>query len=97
MAMGSAWALETAVKYPNAAIDGFDFSDEQFSPLYGVQNVRLTVHNCFEPFPPEFLGRYDIVHARFWLCLVNNPDAPVLPKNLMTLLSKLFSLWPFQN
>ncbi|MCJ1405147.1 hypothetical protein MMC11_008373 [Xylographa trunciseda] len=82
----AAWALETAIKYPGVAVDGFDISSEQFSPLYSISNVRLIVHDCFEPFPPEFVGQYDIVHARFWLCLVNNPDAPVLLRNLMTLL-----------
>ena len=75
------------MKYPNATIDGFDISDEQFSPLYSISNVRLFTHDCFEPFPTEFIGQYDIVHVRFWLCLVNNPDAPVLLKNLMSLLS----------
>ena len=84
----SAWVLETAVKYQDATIDGFDISDEQFSPLYGISNVRLIIHDCFEPFPPEFLGQYDTVHARFWLCITNNPDGPVLLKNLMSLLSK---------
>ncbi|MCJ1306229.1 hypothetical protein MMC08_009047 [Hypocenomyce scalaris] len=86
----AAWALETAVKYENAAINGFDKSDEQFSPLYSVSNVRLVIHNCFEPLPPEFLGQYHVIHARFWLCLMNNPDAPVMLKNLMTLLSRWF-------
>ncbi|MCJ1240313.1 hypothetical protein MMC14_008314, partial [Varicellaria rhodocarpa] len=52
----ASWALETGVKYPNATIDGFDISDEQFSPLYSISNVQLVVHNCLEPFPPEFLG-----------------------------------------
>ncbi|KAF6222573.1 hypothetical protein HO133_000618 [Letharia lupina] len=82
----AAWALETAAKYPNATIHGFDISDEQFSPLYTISNVRLVVHDCFKEFPAEFVEQYDVVHARFWLCLVNNPDAPVLLKNLMSLL-----------
>ncbi|MCJ1479796.1 hypothetical protein MMC13_008482 [Lambiella insularis] len=82
----AAWALETATKYPSATVDGFDISDEQFSPLYSISNVRLIVHDCFKPFPSAYLGQYDIVHARFWLCLVNNPDAPELLKNLITLL-----------
>lgn len=74
------------MRLPSAQVDGFDISDEQFSPLYGFRNVRLVVHDCFQPFPPEFREQYDIVHARFWLCLVNNPDAPPLLQNLLTLL-----------
>ena len=82
------------MKYPNATIQDFDVSDEQFSPLYTISDVRLVVHNCFKEFPAEFVDQYDIVHARFWLSLVNNSDSPVLFKNLISLLGGSFLLHP---
>ena len=82
-----AWALEVATTFPMAQVHGFDVSDEQFSPLYNIKNVTLSVHDAFEPFPPEFVGHFDIVHVRFFLCLVNDAVAPALVENLTTLLS----------
>ena len=84
----SIWALELAAQLPNTtSIDCFDISAEQFPPITSrPSNVHLHVHDCFKPFPAEFLGSFDMVHARFWLCLVNNPDAPDLLKNLISLL-----------
>ena len=49
-------------------------------------NLYLHVQDCFKPFPAEFIGSFDIVYARFWLCLVNDPDASDLLKNLISLL-----------
>ena len=82
-----AWALEVATTFPNAQVHGFDVSDEQFSPSYNIKNMTLSVHDAFEPFPSEFVGQFDIVHVRFFLCLVNDAVAPVLVENLATLLS----------
>ncbi|MCJ1324444.1 hypothetical protein MMC10_001106 [Thelotrema lepadinum] len=82
----AAWALEVATTFPMAQVHGFDVSDEQFSPLYNIKNVTLSVHDAFEPFPPEFVGHFDIVHVRFFLCLVNDAVAPALVENLTTLL-----------
>jgi len=41
-----------------------------------------------EEIPAEFVGRYDLVHARFLLGLVKNNDPIPLLRNLMKLLSK---------
>ncbi|KAL8822672.1 MAG: hypothetical protein Q9191_006596 [Dirinaria sp. TL-2023a] len=82
------WALEVAAELPDTVrIDGFDISADQFAPAQSrPSNVHLHVHDCFKPFPHEFLGSYDVVHARFWLCLVNDPDAADFLKNLVSLL-----------
>ena len=82
-----AWALEVATLFPNAQVHGFDVSDEQFSPSYNIKNLTLSVHDAFEPFPQQFVGHFDIVHVRFFLCLVNDAVAPALVENLATLLS----------
>jgi hypothetical protein len=51
--------------------------------------VQFWTHNCFEPFADEYLGRFDIVNAQFWLCIVNDDVADKLLDNFLTLLSKM--------
>ena len=84
----SIWPLELAAKLPSSVrIDGFDISPDQFPPPSSrPENLHLHVHDAFTPFAPEYLGAFDVVHARFWLCIVNNPDAPVLLEKLISLL-----------
>ena len=80
--------MEVAAQLPDTArIDAFDISGDQFAPATSrPANLHLHLQDCFKPFPAEFVGSFDIVHARFWLCLVNNPDAPELLKNMVSLL-----------
>ena len=80
--------MEVAAKLPDTVrIDGFDISGDQFAPATSCpDNLHLHVHDCFKPFPSEFVGAFDIVYARFWLCLVNNPDASDLLKSMVSLL-----------
>lgn len=82
------WALEVAALLPDTVrIDGFDISPSQFVPTSAKpSNLHLHLHDCFKPFPTEFIGKFDVVHARFWLCLVNGPDAPDLLRNFVSLL-----------
>ncbi|MCJ1385651.1 hypothetical protein MMC17_008774 [Xylographa soralifera] len=82
------WSLETAAELPaTVKIHGFDISPHQFPPATSLpNNVHLHAHDCFKPFPSTFLRTFDVVHARFWLCLVNNPDAPALLTSLVSLL-----------
>lgn len=84
------WALELANELSSSArIDGFDISPGQFTPQAWCGNhVHLLTHDAFKPFPPEYLGQYDIVHIRFFGLIANNEDAEPLLKNLITLLSK---------
>ena len=84
----SIWALEVAAQLPDTVrIDGFDISGDQFVPATSRPgNLNLHLQDCFKPFPAEFVSSFDVVHARFWLCLVNNPDAPDLLKNMVSLL-----------
>ncbi|TGO48570.1 hypothetical protein BOTNAR_0468g00040 [Botryotinia narcissicola] len=74
------WACDLASKLPETVrIDGFDISDAQYPALgFLPKNVHLYVHDGFEDYPAEFLEQYDIVNARFWLCIVNDPDAKPL-------------------
>lgn len=81
------WVSEVAAGLPNAEFDAVDISADQFPPEpFRAPNVRFWTHNCFEPFPDEYLGKFDIVNARFWLCIVNDDVADKLLDNFLTLL-----------
>ncbi|MCJ1290880.1 hypothetical protein MMC34_002422 [Xylographa carneopallida] len=82
------WSLKTAASLPpNVQIHGFDISPHQFPPATSLpNNLHLHTHDCFQSFAPNFLHSFDVVHAQFWLCLVNDPDAPTLLTNLISLL-----------
>jgi chemotaxis methyl-accepting protein methylase len=86
------WVSEVAASLPNAKFDAVDISADQFPPeSFRAPNVHFWTHNCVEPFPDEFLGKFDIVNARFWLCIVNDDVADKLLDNFLTLLSKCTS------
>jgi hypothetical protein len=40
-----------------------------------------------EPFPEEYLGKFDIVAVKFWLCILNDGVAEKVLDNFLTLLS----------
>lgn len=50
-------------------------------------NVRFKYLDLQEELPSAFVGRYDLVHARFLLGLVKNNDPVPILQNLMKLLS----------
>ena len=86
--LGSIWASEVAARFPDTVrIDGFDISGDQFAPMTCCpSNLHLHVQDCFKPFSAESVGSFDLVHARFLACVVNNLNAPALLKNMVTLL-----------
>ena len=88
IAQSRIWALELATWLTSSPrFDGFDISPGQIPPPSFIPASRhLYAKDAFTIFPPEDCGMFNIVHARFWQCLVNNPDTPVLLENLASLL-----------
>jgi hypothetical protein len=85
----SIWLLEAAEDYPNAeALEGLDIALHQAPPEHLLpDNVRFKYLDLQDELPEEFVGRYDLVHARFLLGLVKNNDPTPILKNLLKLLS----------
>lgn len=85
----SIWLLEAAEDYPNAeALEGLDIALHQAPPEHLLpDNVRFKYLDLQEELPSEFVGRYDLVHARFLLGLVKNNDPVPILRNLLKLLS----------
>ncbi|KAF2729478.1 S-adenosyl-L-methionine-dependent methyltransferase [Polyplosphaeria fusca] len=81
------WAGEMAKALPHAKFDAVDISADQYPPeAFRYSNTSFWTHDCFEPFPDEYIGAFDIVNIRFWLCIINDDVAEKLTKNFLTLL-----------
>ncbi|KAH8669059.1 S-adenosyl-L-methionine-dependent methyltransferase [Xylariales sp. PMI_506] len=63
---------ELASDLPDAQLDGFDISADQF-PAEIPARIELHIANCKEPFPPEFIGRFDVIFLR---CMVTVLEPP---------------------
>ncbi|KAL1590557.1 hypothetical protein WHR41_00607 [Cladosporium halotolerans] len=82
------WLLEAAEEYPNAdGLDGLDIALHQAPPKHLLpRNVQFKHLDLHQEIPAEFVGQYDLVHARFLLGLVRNNDPVPLLQNLLKLL-----------
>jgi chemotaxis methyl-accepting protein methylase len=74
---------------PDARIDGFDISGDQFPPKDLMpENLHFYEHDCFQPFAPEFQNQYDVVNIRFFAPVMNSSKVEPVLKNFLSLLSK---------
>ncbi|TRX97283.1 hypothetical protein FHL15_002077 [Xylaria flabelliformis] len=79
------WAVSVAQELPNAQIRGFDIDKSKFMTNLPSQ-VELQYGDILSPFPSEFLGKFDLVHARFLVAILRKEDWVPIARNLMTLL-----------
>jgi SAM-dependent methyltransferase len=88
IATGTAiWPLDVASEYPDSAVDGYDISLKQCPPRDFLPRIRkLGEWDIFEEPPEEMCGRYDIVHVRLVIFVVQNNDPRSIIRNLMKLL-----------
>jgi hypothetical protein len=73
---------------------GFDISDLQFPTLSVDQNSRFKfiVHDARNPFPEEYIGKFDLVHLRLLMWALPADDVDTVVANLYSLLSKFFHM-----
>lgn len=70
-------------------MDGLDIALHQAPPKHLLpDNVNFKYLDLHEDVPPEFVGQYDLVHARFLLGLVKNNDPVPLLEKLLKMLSE---------
>ncbi|KAL9640527.1 MAG: hypothetical protein Q9204_000674 [Flavoplaca sp. TL-2023a] len=83
----SLWACELATKLDQSArVDAFDISDAQYpAAAFRPKNVHFYLHNWFRDYKAEFREQYDIVHARFLMCSVDDSNARLLLQKLLSL------------
>lgn len=85
----SNWLTHVHRELPHARLDGFDSSLEQFPPKgWWPPNVTLEYLDALKPIPQELHGKYDIVHVRLFLFVIQNGDPRPLLDNAMHMLSK---------
>ena len=81
---------------PSTHFDGFDISDAQYPPQnwYGPK-TKLQKLDIFKPLPEELVGKYDVVHLRFFMTIAKDSDIGVALGNLRRMLSMFFLLLIF--
>lgn len=64
---------------------GFDISPDQFPKTHGPE-FNFHIHDATKPFPPEYLGTFDLVHARFLVGAFKTPQIKPVITNVLGLL-----------
>lgn len=81
------WLTEVARQMPDATFYGFDVNLSQAPPKEWLpSNVDLVHWNMFDEVPEDMLGRFDIVHVRLLILVVQNSDPRNVIRNLVNML-----------
>ncbi|KAL4941976.1 hypothetical protein BDV06DRAFT_193277 [Aspergillus oleicola] len=81
------WLRELAKTLPpTAQLDGFDLSDSMFARVNLPANINFYHQNLLEPFPEEFLDKYDVLNVRVMVVALSSEEWGLAVRNLMTLL-----------
>ena len=82
------WMLDLTPSLPaNVSLDGMDISLVQAPPTAWLPpNVSLREWDLFSPVPADLVGKFDVVHIRLVLLVIQNNDAAPAIRNLAALL-----------
>ena len=88
VATGTAiWLTDLAREVNDAHLDGFDLELEQAPPSQWLPaSIKLRTWNIFNEVPAAFLEKYDIVHVRLLVLVVQNSDPRPILRNLIKML-----------
>lgn len=83
----SIWLLDIAKSLPNATLDGYDIdlSNTPATPWL-PKNITLSNWSIFDPVPEHLVGKYDVVHLRLLILVVENSDPTPVIRNVARLL-----------
>ncbi|KAL9049780.1 MAG: hypothetical protein Q9162_007027 [Coniocarpon cinnabarinum] len=83
----AAFLASLAKTYPRAQLDGFDISSIMFPSADMLPaNVQLHLADAKVPFIPSLHGLYDLVHVRYLVASLEEPDWEVVLANVLQLL-----------
>ena len=89
LSCSSIWLIDVNRRLPSVRLDGFDVSVEQFPAKEWLpDNIRLRRLDVLEPISEDLKGKYDLVHVRLFLAVVQNYDPTPIVRNLMDMLSQ---------
>lgn len=93
------WLIDVAKEFPTAQLDGFDIDLTQApSKQWLPPNITLRTWNIFEDVPVDLLAKYDFVHVRLLVLVVENSDPrPVVRKHVTMLKPGGYLQWDDLN
>lgn len=89
----SGWLLDMAAEFPEAKFLGLDISSDQFPAPESLPTHVSFVggFDIYNELPEEYVGRFNVVHARLLFGAVRNYDPLPILNNFIKMLSKLKS------
>ncbi|KAH6664447.1 S-adenosyl-L-methionine-dependent methyltransferase [Halenospora varia] len=81
-----AWLLDVARTFPNATLDGFD-NDLSQAPhqKWLPPNISMRHWDIFEDVPEDLVAKYDFIHVRLLVMVIEGNPEPVI-RNLLKML-----------
>ena len=88
------WAFEAADDFPSTvSFDGFDVSDAEFPPAnFWPGNVQLHKLDAMQDPPESLRAKYDLVHVRLLVAVVEDNDPSKILDHCILLLSMICSV-----
>ncbi|KAJ4305637.1 hypothetical protein N0V90_001168 [Kalmusia sp. IMI 367209] len=81
------WLMDVAQEYPKGQVLGLDYNLRQAPhQAWLPPNAKTQNWNVFEEPPEELVGKFDLVHTRLLVLVVENKDPRPIIRNLMKLL-----------
>ena len=81
------WIRDVAKSFGGPAkprLVGFDISSAQFAS--DASDIEFVVHDILKPFPPEYHGKFDLVHVRLLVCALRQESLQEAVKNIIAIL-----------
>lgn len=73
----------------SAQLDAFDIDTSQCPPREWLpKNVSIESLDVFQDVPVRFLESYDVIHIRYFACVVRNNDPGAILQNVLRMLSE---------
>lgn len=81
------WLIDVSRQLPNAQLDGFDYDLRQAPhEKWLPSNVTMRHWNLFDEVPDDLVGKYDYVHTRLLVLVVESKNPRPIIRNLRKLL-----------
>jgi len=81
------WLIDVARELPTAKIEGFDIDLSQAPPQKWLpSNAALRYWDVFEDLPDDLIGKYDFVHVRLLVLVIEHADPRFVLRNLLKML-----------
>ena len=81
------WLLDLHQEFPFARLDGFDIDISNAPPPQWLpENVSIHRWSIFDTVPAHLHGKYDIIHLRLLILVVQNSDPTAIIRNVSRML-----------